>query len=242
MAICQSETVNSSLQAPAAAPMPKLGRRAVLAGLAVTSIAGAAVAAEPDEVQTVVSAWREWRKLEMEDVALTPKILAAYNAQPKWVQLPGLEFLDEGHISEDGIDGACVKAPAWMESAIPAMRDAAKRELRERSQRSAAELEHCGYTAMERRSDEIIELTAPLIDRIEVSDSTHPAVMAAKIDLALSRGRRMKDLLDDCPWHALTTILRSILPQLPADMAAMLAPAAEGRGTIGELFGLAAEA
>jgi hypothetical protein len=94
---------------------------------------------------------------------------------------------------------------------------------------------------MERRSDEIMDMQTDLIDRIEASDSTHPAVVAAKIDLALSQGRK-DDLLDDCPWHATTAILRSLLPRLPADMAATLAPAAEARGTIGQLFDLPEEA
>lgn len=221
-------------------PAQAIGRRAVLAGLAVASAAGTAVAAVPDEVEAAVNAWREWRQLEMEHKALTPKMHATYKTLPNDVNMPGVVVFDQWHMSEDGIDRACSNAPSWMETAVPAIREAAKRELMAAYQRCEVEQERCGYTAMEKRSDEIMELQRELIDRIEGSDSTHPAVIAAKIDMSLSEGNT-KAMLGDCPWVPLTTILRSLLPHLPADMAAALAPAAEHRGTIGELFGLPRE-
>jgi hypothetical protein len=144
-------------------------------------------------------------------------------------------------INEDGIDAACARAPAWMQSALPELKEAAKREFRDLWRRREEEEERSGYTALQNRSDEIVDIQVELIKRIERSNSPHPAVIATKIDLALSQAPK-EDLMANCPWYALATVLRTLLPQLPADMAAVLTPAAEERGTIGQLFARQAEA
>jgi hypothetical protein len=235
MAARQSETVNPSLQGKT------IGRRAILAGLATASIAGTATAAEHDDTEAVLAAWREWRPLQCEDAALTPQIQAAYKALPNWVKVPQIQVLDTWCWDDKAIDDVCDRAPTWMNPAIPDLRVAAKRELQDLWRRGEEYSQRCGYTDLEKRSDAIMERQVALVKRIENSNSNHPIVIAAKIDMALSEASS-DDLFGDCPWVPISAILRALMPHLPADMAAALAPAAEERGSIGELFGLSVEA
>jgi len=233
MANRQSETANTVLQART------VGRRSVLAGLAVAPIAGTVVAAEPDEVERVLAAWREWRPL-CEDAALTPRMNALYKAVPDSAKNPQVQVLDEWCWSDEHIDQTCDRAPAWMKSVISDVWRSAKQELQDMWLRAGEHLELCGYEDLERQSEELMRRQGPLVEQIEGSNSNHPIVIAAKIDMALSEAPS-DNMFGDCPWVPISAIVRALLPYLPADMAAALELAAEERGRIGELFGLQEE-
>jgi hypothetical protein len=235
MAISQSETVNSSLQSRS------VGRRAILAGIASTPLLGTSALAETDEVDAVLAAWREWRPLQCEDAALTPKMKAAFKALPTWVKTPQVRVLDTWCGYEGEINEVCDLAPAWMAPAIPTVQEAAKRELQDLVRRGEEHTQQCGYADLDKYSEELMKRQMPLTERIEASNSNHPIVIAAKIDIALSEAPT-DEMLGDCPWVPIAAIVRSLLPHLPADMAEALTPVAEERGRIGELFGLSAEA
>ena len=80
----------------------------------------------------------------------------------------------------------------------------------------------------EDRASDLDAADSELAHAIEGLDSAGPIAIAAKINLAFDHAHRT-DYIEDLPWCMLASVLRTILPNLPADMAAALQPLTAGR-------------
>ncbi len=94
---------------------------------------------------------------------------------------------------------------------------------------------------IEDRAGPLDAAESDLARAIEGLDSAGPIAIAAKINVAFDHARRTDDI-EDLPWCMLASVLRTILPGLPADMAAALQPLAAGRREtlLAKLYGQAA--
>src|SRR5262249_4619964 len=72
---------------------------------------------------------------------------------------------------------------------------------------------------IEERASRFDVAESELVQAIEALESAGPIAVAAKINLAFDHARRA-DYIEDLPWSMLGSVLRTILPGLPADMAA----------------------
>jgi hypothetical protein len=67
-----------------------------------------------------------------------------------------------------------------------------------------------------------------LVHAIQALDSAGPIAIAAKLNVAFDHAHRA-DYIEDLPWCMLASVLRTLLPDLPAEMAAVLQPLTAGR-------------
>jgi hypothetical protein len=67
-----------------------------------------------------------------------------------------------------------------------------------------------------------------LVHAIQALESSGPIAIAAKLNLAFDHAHRA-DYIEDLPWCMLASVLRTLLPTLPAEMAAALQPLTAGR-------------
>jgi hypothetical protein len=92
----------------------------------------------------------------------------------------------------------------------------------------AARTEHGDRDPIEDRASRFDAAERELAQAIEGLESAGPIAVAAKIDVAFDHARRT-DYIEDLPWCMLASVLRTLLPNLPADMAAVLQPLTAGR-------------
>jgi hypothetical protein len=214
-------------------------RRAILTGIAATTAATAlAVPATADamsDVDAVLAAWRVWRPLEEEDWSINAAWQGIYSRHPSTRNIPSVLVFDVQCMSDDGIDEVCRRQPAWMQPAMPQLRESAKQELAAEIARSDSFDEKVGLAKLQRRSEDIDQIMGPLLDLIENADGSAPIIIAAKLDCALSH-LRGDDCLSDCGPSGIASAIRGLLPELPEDMRQKLAPIAAGEGKIREIY------
>jgi hypothetical protein len=191
--------------------------------------------------EAVLTAWRAWRALEEEDRRLQSAIGWKRQAQPKWAQNPSIEVVNRVCYWPDMIDDACNSAPAWMKPFVDELRNSAKKEFADIDARAAAHNESIGIAPLERRAYEIEALQDSLIETIEKAEGSAPVIIAAKLDLALSR-MDSGEALADSPLCYIAAAVRGLLHELPSDMRTALAPIAAGEGTIDAAYRRAAVA
>jgi hypothetical protein len=75
-----------------------------------------------------------------------------------------------------------------------------------------------GYARLSDRSDATFEEQYALEEIIEGSASAAPAVIVAKLSVALSR--IIPSHREDFPWAMVRSVIANLRPSLPADMAA----------------------
>ena len=81
--------------------------------------------------------------------------------------------------------------------------------------------QNSGVAGREKTCDE-------LMHAIEALESAGPIAIAAKINVAFDHAHRA-DYIENLPWSMLASVLRTLLPTLPTDMAAALQPLTAGR-------------
>ena len=92
----------------------------------------------------------------------------------------------------------------------------------------ATRAEDGDHDAIEDRVSDLDAAESELAHAIGELESAGPIAIAAKINLAFDHAHRT-DYIEDLPWCMLASVLRTILPNLPADMAAALQPLTAGR-------------
>lgn len=83
---------------------------------------------------------------------------------------------------------------------------------------------------LQARAQPFEDADAAFVRAIEALDTASPAAVAAKLNLAFDHSDK-EEFLADLPWCTLGTMVRCLLPHLPADMIAALAPLTKGPGT-----------
>ena len=91
----------------------------------------------------------------------------------------------------------------------------------------AARTEDDDHDPIAERASRFDVAESELVRAIEALDSAGPIAVAAKINVGFDHAHRA-DYLEDLPWCMLASVLRTILPGLPADMAAALQPLTAG--------------
>jgi hypothetical protein len=216
-------------------------RRAAMRGIAATAVATAALAipaasASTTNVDAVLAAWRAWRPLAEEFARLSEEWTRIHKAAPEWVRNgPHIEIAGVQVHSPETVDRAMKSLPDWLKPASEQLRECAVRGWDEGWARVEAERVRIGLYPVQNRQDEITELQDPLIVVIENAGGSHPVVIAAKLDLALSNADDEYDL-GDAEVAYIASAIRALLPELPADMAQSLAPIAAMEGTIRQIY------
>ena len=91
----------------------------------------------------------------------------------------------------------------------------------------AARTEDADRDPIEERASRFDVAESELVHAIEALESAGPIAVAAKITVAFDHARRA-DYIEDLPWCMLASVLRTLLPSLPTDMAAALQPLTAG--------------
>lgn len=240
-----------------------LTRRALLRG-SVTAAAAASATALPiiasaavPEPDPVLAAWRAWRPLEEEAARLSVERERIWASLPKEAREPivpvdvprehtlhvnSIDLYDRYTRFLDALwenhDPNLDPQPTGFQLPGDWMRGYRRNFLRRfrRAQAKARELQdRAGYIALGERLVAIWTEQEPLRIAIRESTSVSPVAIAAKIDVALS-WRKGSEFLSDQPNCLTCSIVRTLFPQLPADMAAALEPIAAEQGTIREAY------
>jgi hypothetical protein len=242
MASRVSAHLNQSTQAPAH------GRRAILVGAVAALVAAPALASSPVD-DPIYQIWREWRTLELELLDLGSQQKAMWAALPEWVRSPRVLLMigkPSGHeffaSTVDEIEHYFFHpasenfhfTPAQIE-ARKARRDAKIAELEDLERRSGLEQERCGLAALDERIEEITNAQDGLERLIEQSPSISPVAVAAKVDVGFAHSDR-DEHLTDLPYCMFAAVVRSVIHELPADMAEALEPIGAGDCTIREVY------
>jgi len=92
----------------------------------------------------------------------------------------------------------------------------------------AARTEDGDNDPIEERASGFDVAESELMHAIEALESAGPIAIAAKINVAFDHAHRA-DYIENLPWSMLASVLRTLLPTLPTDMAAALQPLTAGR-------------
>jgi hypothetical protein len=108
-------------------------------------------------------------------------------------------------------------------------------ELNRIEKAAEEERDRCGLTAIEDQLDEITDAQGKLELVIEQSPSVGPVAIVAKIDVGFAHSDR-DDLLEDLPHCMFAAVVRSLIQELPDDMAEAMEPIAAMEGQIRDVY------
>ena len=225
------------------------GSMTAAAAATITTVPIAAAAAPPD-ADPVLEAWRAWRPLEEQAARLVIERDQIWASLPKEAKAPtvlvetpdGLRlrmpsvdqydrwtgFLDE--LAEKAGDSNPAE-PEISGNWLRGYRRNFLRRFRRAEAKARALIDKSGWTALDNRIADIWDQMEPHESAIVGATATSPVAIAAQLDLGLAHAD-WTDYLTDLPHKVACGVIRNLLPQLPADMAAALEPIAAERGTI----------
>jgi hypothetical protein len=191
-----------------------------------TGIVGQAASPDP-----ILEAWRKWRPLanrenvlrrKLDSLDEKPGVVVGVLSNRGGAETPVLAFDDgeiERHYGSGGIFGydpehlAALKLELATLQAAQAVIDA---------------------DALEDEADKVADAADALIAPMLQSAPATAAAVAARVDLAINFSGEI--FLGDYPVGMLTVIVRDLMPNLPSDMQAMLAPIASGKGRVRDAY------
>jgi hypothetical protein len=238
-----TKTPHSTLAPDFQTPAPvKLDRRAVLAGLA-TVAAVAPVATACTATHPALEQWRIWNDAQNLADALGDRYGQIYDTLPPEAQgkiaIPFDDGYNEVYFDDDGKaasrPGRQIKAPsfAWLEAHYNMIKpgprgwDKTLEEYRaefEAAEAKGAEIRQAaGLNDLNQQVDAAIEIAIEAEDQIANMTSIDPVVIAARLHMAV-RERSKEPEIGGTDNRFTVIALRDLLPFLPAEMVAAIAP------------------
>lgn len=231
--------------------MNTITRRAAMRAIAATATATAALAvpvaaaaANTDaEAQVVLAVWRPWWGHTVEWHRLAAESQRIWDTLPEEVQVPRVEIFEDPRDRKAKIATSKkeIERLTHPQAYVPmSKREKARRavvrqeklaELAEREREAEAYIIASGHRAVADQMFAVSLLGRSDTAAFNAMTATTPIAIAARCHFALDglAQRAPKDYIDCTPEsRGLARLIRDLRPQLPAEMAAAMAPIADG--------------